>query len=161
MCDLFNRLKLSFVMARLASSAVQLCQRLQELYPQKLLLPTKQSDQGSPFRRWTTGSGSSSSYRHHDHRSIYSKQMSEGSNASNGVSNGGVARWSLGLEHLLADTAGAAAFAHFLDKEFAAENIRFWWSCEQYRTCEGPGADNTRTQLADQVWRRHLADGAP
>ncbi|XP_050679426.1 regulator of G-protein signaling loco-like [Leptidea sinapis] len=119
------------------------------------------SDQGSPFRRWTTGSGSSSSYRHHDHRSIYSKQMSEGSNASNGVSNGGVARWSLGLEHLLADTAGAAAFAHFLDKEFAAENIRFWWSCEQYRTCEGPGADNTRTQLADQIWQRHLADGAP
>lgn len=51
--------------------------------------------------------------------------MSEGSApAQSGSAKGGVARWSLGLEQLLADPAGAAAFAHFLDKEYAAENIR-------------------------------------
>lgn len=49
--------------------------------------------------------------------------MSEGSGPV-GAGGGGVARWSLGLEQLLADPAGAAAFAHFLAKEFAAENIR-------------------------------------
>ncbi|XP_013147333.1 PREDICTED: regulator of G-protein signaling loco [Papilio polytes] len=124
-----------------------------------------QSEQSSPFRRWTTGSGAGSSYRHHDHRNMYSKQMSEGSGgvggvggaASGGGGAGGVARWSLGLEQLLADPAGAAAFAHFLAKEFAAENIRFWWSCEQYRV-SGGGA---RAQLAGEIWSRHLADGAP
>ncbi|CAG4985551.1 unnamed protein product [Colias eurytheme] len=86
----------------------------------------EQSEQSSPFRRWTTGSGAGSSYRHHEHRNIYNKQMSEGSSPGGvkGGGGGGVARWSLGLEHLLADRAGAAAFAHFLDKEFAAENIR-------------------------------------
>lgn len=53
--------------------------------------------------------------------------MSEGTPPlapTNNGSCGGVARWSLGLEQLLADPAGAAAFAHFLAKEFAAENIR-------------------------------------
>ncbi|XP_026500223.2 regulator of G-protein signaling loco isoform X1 [Vanessa tameamea] len=119
-----------------------------------------QSEQSSPFRRWTTGSGAGSSYRHHDHR-IYSKQqMSEGSAsvpANNNTSCGGVARWSLGLEQLLADPPGAAAFAHFLSKEFAAENIRFWWSCEQYRCCE---EDEKRSNLAAEIWQRHLAEGA-
>ncbi|CAH0731333.1 unnamed protein product, partial [Brenthis ino] len=118
-----------------------------------------ESEQSSPFRRWTTGSGAGSSYRHHDHRGIYSKQMSEGSvpvQGSNG-SCGGVARWSLGLEQLLADPAGAAAFAHFLSKEFAAENIRFWWSCEQYRCCD---EDEKRGPLAMDIYQRHLAEGA-
>lgn len=51
--------------------------------------------------------------------------MSEGSTpVSNTGSGSNVTRWSLGLEHLLADPAGAAAFAHFLAKEFASENIR-------------------------------------
>ncbi|CAK1594158.1 unnamed protein product [Parnassius mnemosyne] len=114
------------------------------------------SEQTSPFRRWTTGSGAGSSYRQHDHRNIYSKQMSEGGSGVNGAS-GGVARWSLGLEQLLADPAGAAAFAHFLAKEFAAENIRFWWSCEQYARSSGAA----REALAAEVWARHLCDGAP
>ncbi|CAG5056832.1 unnamed protein product [Parnassius apollo] len=114
------------------------------------------SEQTSPFRRWTTGSGAGSSYRQHDHRNIYSKQMSEGGSGVSGAS-GGVARWSLGLEQLLADPAGAAAFAHFLAKEFAAENIRFWWSCEQYSRSSAAG----RESLAAEIWARHLCDGAP
>ncbi|CAG9130927.1 unnamed protein product [Plutella xylostella] len=66
---------------------------------EKLLrILSRASEQSSPFRRWTTGSGAGSSYRHHDHRTnIYNKQMSEGSPAA----GGGVARWSLGLEQLL------------------------------------------------------------
>lgn len=56
--------------------------------------------------------------------------MSEGSTQVASSNGGGsnVSRWSLGLEHLLADPAGAEAFAHFLAKEFAAENIR--WDLE-------------------------------
>ncbi|XP_028170716.1 regulator of G-protein signaling loco [Ostrinia furnacalis] len=116
-----------------------------------------QSEQSSPFRRWTTGSGAGSSYRHHDHRNMYNKQMSEGSAPVGGTGGGGVARWSLGLEQLLADPAGAAAFAHFLAKEFAAENIRFWWSCEQYSSTEDP---EKRAEIAQEIWHRHLADKA-
>ncbi|KAL0868226.1 hypothetical protein ABMA27_007761 [Loxostege sticticalis] len=117
------------------------------------------SEQSSPFRRWTTGSGAGSSYRHHDHRNMYNKQMSEGSApvGSSSGGGGGVARWSLGLEQLLADPAGAAAFAHFLSKEFAAENIRFWWSCEQYSTTEDPAK---RAAMAHEIWQRHLAEKA-
>ncbi|XP_023953964.2 regulator of G-protein signaling loco [Bicyclus anynana] len=124
-------------------------------------LRDSQSEQSSPFRRWTTGSGAGSSYRHHDH-GIYSKQMSEGASplaASTNGSCGGVARWSLGLEQLLADPAGAAAFEHFLEQEFAAENIRFWWACEQYRTCADEAA---RAAQAASIWHTHLAEkGAP
>ncbi|XP_050556347.1 regulator of G-protein signaling loco isoform X4 [Spodoptera frugiperda] len=119
-----------------------------------------QSEQSSPFRRWTTGSGAGSSYRHHEHRNMYNKQMSEGS-APVATTNGGgsnVSRWSLGLEHLLADPAGFEAFAHFLAKEFAAENIRFWWSCEQYSAISEP---ERRGALAAEIWQRHLADKAP
>ncbi|KAM3958910.1 regulator of G protein signaling family member locomotion defects [Aphomia sociella] len=118
-----------------------------------------QSEQSSPFRRWTTGSGAGSSYRHHDHRNMYNKQqMSEGSApVPTTGGSGGVARWSLGLEQLLADPAGAAAFAHFLSKEFAAENIRFWWSCEQFSATEDP---EKRSALANEIWQRHLAEGA-
>ncbi|KAG6464650.1 hypothetical protein O3G_MSEX014650 [Manduca sexta] len=118
------------------------------------------SEQSSPFRRWTTGSGTGSSYRHHDHRTMYNKQMSEGASPVGATGGGGatsVARWSLGLEQLLADPAGAAAFAHFLAKEFAAENIRFWWSCEQYSALTD-GAE--RALLANKIWQRHLAEGA-
>lgn len=119
----------------------------------------KTSEQSSPFRRWTTGSGAGSSYRHQDHRTMYNKQMSEGSTQmSNSGGSSNVARWSLGLEHLLADPAGAAAFAQFLAKEFASENIRFWWSCEQYSATTD--VEGRRTLAAD-IWERHLADGAP
>ncbi|XP_063382805.1 regulator of G-protein signaling loco [Cydia fagiglandana] len=117
----------------------------------------RQSEQTSPFRRWTTGSGAGSSYRHHhDPRAMYNKQISEGA-APAVPGAGGVARWSLGLEQLLADPAGAAAFAHFLSKEFAAENIRFWWSCEQYAAAPESG----RAALAQEIWSRHLAEKAP
>uniref|UniRef100_A0A2A4JXI1 RGS domain-containing protein n=2 Tax=Heliothis virescens TaxID=7102 RepID=A0A2A4JXI1_HELVI len=119
-----------------------------------------ESEQSSPFRRWTTGSGAGSSYRHHEHRNMYNKQMSEGSTQVSSSTGGGsnVSRWSLGLEHLLADPAGAEAFAHFLAKEFAAENIRFWWSCEQYSATTEP---TRRGALAAEIWQRHLADKAP
>ncbi|XP_063366381.1 regulator of G-protein signaling loco [Cydia amplana] len=117
----------------------------------------RQSEQTSPFRRWTTGSGAGSSYRHHhDPRAMYNKQISEGA-APAVPGAGGVARWSLGLEQLLADPAGAAAFAHFLSKEFAAENIRFWWSCEQYAAAPESG----RAALAQEIWSRHLGEKAP
>ncbi|XP_049885547.1 regulator of G-protein signaling loco isoform X3 [Pectinophora gossypiella] len=127
-----------------------------------------QSEQSSPFRRWTTGSGAGSSYRHTDHRNLYTKQqMSEGSPVEPSSSatgsprgqwpNGGVARWSLGLEQLLADPVGAAAFAAFLAKEFAHENIAFWYSCEAYSKVHDPAQ---RARLAKDIWDRHLAEGA-
>ncbi|KAI5645867.1 regulator of G protein signaling domain-containing protein [Phthorimaea operculella] len=133
----------------------------------------RESDQSSPFRRWTTGSGAGSSYRHADHRNLFQKQMSEGSGGEANSSaagggargargaqwaHGGVARWSLGLDHLLADPVGRAAFADFLAREFAHENIIFWCSCEEYSQQQEAGA---RAQLAKRIWERHLADTAP
>lgn len=111
------------------------------------------SEQSSPFRRWTTGAGTGSSYRHHDQRSMFNKENGDVKEST----AGGVARWSLGLEHLLADRAGAAAFAAFLSKEFAAENIKFWWSCEQYKSV----AESSRAAAAREIWSRHLAEGCP
>ncbi|CAG4985555.1 unnamed protein product [Colias eurytheme] len=39
---------------------------------------------------------------------------------------------------------------------------RFWWSCEQYRTCSESGSESedVRIQLANEIWQRHLADKA-
>lgn len=63
-------------------------------------------------------------------RAFVSQQLSDGGRQGSSDNNtsgswGGVARWSLGLEALLADPKGVAAFSEFLEKEFANENIRW------------------------------------
>lgn len=48
-------------------------------------------------------------------------------------------------------------FAEFLKKEFSAENIYFWTSCERYRQLD----DVERPKEAIQIFSKHLGVGAP
>ncbi|KAF5304885.1 hypothetical protein FQR65_LT00769 [Abscondita terminalis] len=80
----------------------------------------------------------------------------------NGIQNSkqteAVASWATSFEKLLADPIGLQTFAEFLKKEFSAENIYFWTSCERYRRLpSGPekGAE------AHRIYKRHLCVGAP
>lgn len=45
----------------------------------------------------------------------------------------------------------------FLKKEFSAENIYFWTTCERFRQLE----DGDRQQEAEAIFAKHLAVGAP
>lgn len=69
----------------------------------------------------------------------------------------GPASWASSLERLLSDPRGVHALSAFLEREFSAENIRFWTACERYARAQ-PG---TRPALAHAVHSRHLAEGAP
>ncbi|ESN98782.1 hypothetical protein HELRODRAFT_155898 [Helobdella robusta] len=42
-------------------------------------------------------------------------------------------RWSFGLHELLKDPAGREHFRLFLQKEFSAENLKFWEACERLK----------------------------
>ncbi|GBP11710.1 Regulator of G-protein signaling loco [Eumeta japonica] len=105
-------------------------------------------ERASPFRRWTTSAAAGG-----ERDAASCAVAAEG----DGARGGRVARWSLGLEQLLADEAGAGAFAAFLAKEFAVENIRFWNACERYAAAVA----DERVRAAAALWERHLADGAP
>lgn len=69
----------------------------------------------------------------------------------------GVSAWGTAFEKLLEDPAGLHTFAEFLKKEFSAENIYFWTSCERYRQLD----DAERSKEAIQIFTKHLAVGAP
>lgn len=69
-----------------------------------------------------------------------------------------VAAWATSFEKLLADSVGLQTFAEFLKKEFSAENIYFWTSCERYRRLHsGP----EKAAEAQRIYKRHLCVGAP
>lgn len=67
----------------------------------------------------------------------------------------GVTSWGSAFEKLLEDPAGLHTFAEFLKKEFSAENIYFWTSCERYRQLE----DAERSKEAIQIFSKHLGAG--
>lgn len=67
---------------------------------------------------------------------------------------GGPTSWALSLEKLLSEASGVHALAAFLEREFSAENIRFWTACERWARSPSPSA-------AAALHARHLADGAP
>ncbi len=69
----------------------------------------------------------------------------------------GVSAWGSAFEKLLEDPAGLHTFAEFLKKEFSAENIYFWTSCERYRQLD----DAERSREAIQIFSKHLGVGAP
>ena len=53
------------------------------------------------------------------------------SDVSEGQGSGGqISRWAISLDAVLADQLGLAAFASFLRKEYADENLQFWIECE-------------------------------
>lgn len=66
---------------------------------------------------------------------------------------GGASSWALSLERLLSEAAGVHALAAFLEREFSAENIRFWTACERWARAPNASA-------ASILHARHLADGA-
>jgi len=79
------------------------------------------------------------------------------------VDVGRVASWAADFERLLDDPVGLQTFAEFLKKEFSAENIVFWVSCERYRrkaAKQGASADEIKRD-AEAIMERHLAQGAP
>ncbi|KAK4885324.1 hypothetical protein RN001_001595 [Aquatica leii] len=80
----------------------------------------------------------------------------------NGIQNSkqteAVASWATAFEKLLTDPIGLQTFAEFLKKEFSAENIYFWTSCERYRRLpSGP----EKVAEAQRIYKRHLCVGAP
>lgn len=47
----------------------------------------------------------------------------------------------------------------FLKKEFSAENINFWVSCEKYRRLASTKSETDRHELAMTIVDQHLASG--
>jgi regulator of G-protein signaling len=113
---------------------------------------------------------------------------SAGLGGERGVDVGRVGSWATDFERLLADPVGLQTFAvskshftcvhtyqnnilwllrtdiflkEFLKKEFSAENIVFWVSCERFRR-RAPKATSTELNAeAAAIMERHLAQGAP
>lgn len=50
------------------------------------------------------------------------------------ASDRSVASWAVSFERLLQDPVGIEYFTEFLNKEYSAENIHFWKSCEKFQT---------------------------
>ena len=50
-----------------------------------------------------------------------------------GQQGGQISRWAISLDAVLADNLGLAAFASFLRKEYADENLQFWIECKRKR----------------------------
>jgi hypothetical protein len=77
---------------------------------------------------------------------------------------GRVGAWATDFARLLRDPVGLQTFAEFLKKEFSAENIIFWVSCERYRrkVKEDPGTpEDVRHGMAMAIVDRHLQSGCP
>ncbi|CAG9863617.1 unnamed protein product [Phyllotreta striolata] len=69
----------------------------------------------------------------------------------------GPSAWEGSFEKLLADPLGLHMFAEFLKKEFSAENIYFWISCERFKALT---SENDRRNEAQRIYRQHLSAGA-
>ncbi|XP_040261479.1 regulator of G-protein signaling 14 isoform X1 [Bufo bufo] len=67
-----------------------------------------------------------------------------------------VASWAVSFERLLQDPLGVEYFTEFLKKEYSAENIYFWKSCEKYQSIP---ADDTEELLQEsrQIYNEYLS----
>ncbi|XP_063784064.1 regulator of G-protein signaling 14 isoform X2 [Pseudophryne corroboree] len=65
------------------------------------------------------------------------------------VSERSVASWAVSFDRLLKDKLGIEYFTEFLKKEYSAENIYFWKSCE---TFQGISPDDTEQLLQESRW---------
>ncbi|XP_037036459.1 regulator of G-protein signaling loco isoform X2 [Bradysia coprophila] len=131
----------------------------------------------SPFKRWGQSSFRSRSNETRtpvqrrpsslaaSESDVYSKSIDDDadslrsrSDLTNATHNiNGVTAWGAAFERLLEDPAGLHTFAEFLKKEFSAENIYFWTSCERYRYMD----ETERAREATQIFAKHLGVGAP
>lgn len=85
-----------------------------------------------------------------------SKSRSDLTHSNQHTNTNGVTAWGTAFEKLLDDSAGLHTFAEFLKKEFSAENIYFWTSCERYRQLDY----TERVKEAIVIFSKHLAAGA-
>ncbi|XP_066447268.1 regulator of G-protein signaling 14 isoform X2 [Eleutherodactylus coqui] len=67
-----------------------------------------------------------------------------------------VGSWAVSFERLLQDPLGVEYFTEFLKKEYSAENIYFWKSCEKYQSIP---ADDTEQLLQEsrQIYNEYLS----
>ncbi|CAM1292876.1 RGS7 (predicted) [Pycnogonum litorale] len=67
-----------------------------------------------------------------------------------------VRRWAFSLKELLRDPAGRDQFEKFLEKEFSAENLRFWDAVQELKLVHSKDVANK----AQEIWNEHLATDA-
>ncbi|XP_077360361.1 regulator of G-protein signaling 11 isoform X2 [Festucalex cinctus] len=67
-----------------------------------------------------------------------------------------VERWSFSFMALLNDTMGRREFMTYLEKEFSAENLCFWETCEDVRH----GESSKIIEKVDEIYKNFLAPGA-
>ncbi|XP_069620076.1 regulator of G-protein signaling 14 isoform X1 [Ranitomeya imitator] len=67
-----------------------------------------------------------------------------------------VASWAVSFERLLQDSLGVEYFTEFLKKEYSAENIYFWKSCEKYQNI--PAEDTEQLiQESRRIYNEYLS----
>ncbi|CAG5131037.1 unnamed protein product [Candidula unifasciata] len=86
--------------------------------------------------------------------SVHSIAAANQQNQENVSKAGRVASWAVQFDKLLQDPLAVKVFTEFLEKEFSAENIRFWKACEQFRSVT---SEQQRKILAKDIYNRHIA----
>ncbi|VDI63387.1 regulator of G-protein signalling 3 [Mytilus galloprovincialis] len=66
-------------------------------------------------------------------------------------------QWSKSLEDLLRDKNGVELFLLFLRSEFSEENLEFWISCEEFRTCN----ESSMPVMAQKIYQEFVVSKAP
>lgn len=67
-----------------------------------------------------------------------------------------VRRWSFSIQELIKDAAGREHFLHFLEKEFSAENLKFWEACQHLKQVPQKDVDET----VQRIYSEYLSPGA-
>eukprot|EP00058_Branchiostoma_floridae_P024594 XP_002610084.1 hypothetical protein BRAFLDRAFT_89884 [Branchiostoma floridae] len=68
-----------------------------------------------------------------------------------------VRKWSLSFDELLTDLAGREQFLKFLEKEFSAENLRFWLACDELYAVPLKDVESA----VQEIYSEFLAPGCP
>jgi len=61
-----------------------------------------------------------------------------------------VRRWLFSLNDLLRDGQGTMFFLKYLEKEFSAENLRFWLTVEEFKFCPLSSIEDTAKQISKE-----------
>ncbi|XP_022235722.1 regulator of G-protein signaling 7-like, partial [Limulus polyphemus] len=67
-----------------------------------------------------------------------------------------VRRWAFSLQELLRDTAGREQFVRFLEKEFSAENLKFWDAVQELKQVHSKDVP----LKVEETWNEFLAPDA-
>ncbi|XP_065052085.1 regulator of G-protein signaling 7-like isoform X2 [Rhopilema esculentum] len=67
-----------------------------------------------------------------------------------------VRRWCFSLDDLLSDPQGTMIFLKYLEKEFSAENLRFWLAVEEFKYCPLSSINST----AKEILRDYIGNNA-